>query len=115
MQTPTLIEPPPPPPPPSPPLAAQAVRTAPPPPGFGRWPWWTPLAALAIGLVILAAPLQLLLGNADFPFVATIGEGLFVGVLLAVAYALMARTGGRPSLADLGLRATPARAAVGWV
>jgi membrane protease YdiL (CAAX protease family) len=85
-----------------------------PPPGFGRWPWWAPLVALAAGLLVLAPPLLLLKGN-GFPFEATLGEGLFVGVLLAIGYALMARTAGRPSLADVGLRSTPSRAAVGWV
>jgi membrane protease YdiL (CAAX protease family) len=101
------------------PVAQQRARTEPrefrdPPPGFGRWPWWTPLVALAIGLAVLAAPL-LALPNADIPFVATIGEGLFVGVLLAAGYLLIRRRTGRPSFADLGLRSTPSRAAVGWV
>src|SRR3954469_14694052 len=115
MQTPTLIEPPPPPPPPpSPPLAAQAVRTEPPPPGFGRWPWWTPLAALAAGLVALAGPVARL-ESAGFPCLAPVGEGLFGVVLLGFAYLLMRRFGERPYPADLGLRATPSRAAVGWV
>jgi uncharacterized protein len=36
-------------------------------------------------------------------------------VLLGTAFVLMKRTGGRPSAAALGLRATPARAAVGWI
>jgi membrane protease YdiL (CAAX protease family) len=85
-----------------------------PPPGFGRYPWWTPIVALVAGLALMA-PLLLLIDHLDPPFRASLGEGTFVGVLFAVAYLLMARTRARPSLADLGFRATPSRAAVGWV
>jgi membrane protease YdiL (CAAX protease family) len=85
-----------------------------PPPGFGRYPWWTPVVALIVGLAVMA-PLLLLLDHVDPPFRASLGEGAFVGVLLAVALVLMKRTRGRPSLAELGFRATPSRAAVGWV
>jgi membrane protease YdiL (CAAX protease family) len=102
----------------APPEAAFASRFEPPPsdapPGFGRWPWWTPVVALAIGLVAVL-PLVLVLDPLDFPFRATVGEGLFVALLLAVAFALASRFGTRPRAADLGLRSTPARAAVGWV
>jgi uncharacterized protein len=85
------------------------------PPGFGRWPWWTPLVALVAGLAALAVPV-LLLESVDFPFKATVGEGLFAVILLGFAWILMSRFGGRPQRpADLGLRATPSRAAVGWV
>ena len=99
--------------PPAPP-PARPVPIEPPPPGFGRWPWWTPLAALALGLAALAGPVALL-EDADFPFLATVGKGLFGVVLLGFAYLFMRRFGSRPYPADLGLRATPARAAVGWV
>lgn len=85
-----------------------------PPPGFGRYPWWTPIVALVAGLALMA-PLLLLIDKLDPPFRSSLGEGTFVGVLFAVALVLMKRTRGRPSLADLGLRATPSRAAVGWV
>jgi membrane protease YdiL (CAAX protease family) len=84
------------------------------PPGFGKWPWWTPLCALAASLLALAGPV-VLLESADFPFLATAGEGLFGVALLGFAWILMTRFGGRPRPADLGLRATPSRAAVGWV
>src|SRR3954451_25153373 len=101
MQTPTLIQPlPPPPSPPQPPPVAQAVRAEPPPPGFGRWPWWTPLAALAASLIALVGPVALL-ESADFPFLATVGEGLFGVVLLGFAYFFMTRVGNRPFPADL--------------
>src|SRR3954467_12992592 len=75
------------------------------PPGYGRWPWWTPLVALVAGLAALAVPV-LLLESVDFPFKATVGEGLFAVVLLGFAWILMSRFGGRPQRpADLGLRA----------
>jgi membrane protease YdiL (CAAX protease family) len=84
------------------------------PPGFGKWPWWTPLCALAAALLAMADPF-LLLESADFPFLATVGEGLFGIALIGFALLFMSRFGGRPRPADLGLRATPSRAAVGWV
>jgi uncharacterized protein len=105
----------------SPPAQLREPRREPPefrepPPGFGRYPWWTPLAALAAGLVLLAIPLFALAKVAgDVPFAATIGEGLFLAVLLSLSFVLMKRTGGLPSAAELGLRPTPSRAAVGWV
>jgi len=95
-------------------LASAPDSLADSPPGFGKWPWWTPLCALAASLAALAGPV-LLLDSADFPFLATVGEGLFGVTLLGFSYLLMSRFGGRPSAADLGLRATPSRAAVGWV
>jgi membrane protease YdiL (CAAX protease family) len=85
-----------------------------PPPGFGRWPWWTPLCALPAGLVAFA-PVLLLLGPLDFPFKATLGEGLLCTALLGSGFVLMSRYGRIPRPADLGLRPTPSRAAVGWV
>jgi membrane protease YdiL (CAAX protease family) len=96
------------------PVHAEPREFRDPPPGFGRYPWWTSLAALAIGLVLVAGPF-VLLNHVRIPFKATIGEGLFIGVLLAVSVALMSRTRGRPRLSELGLRSTPSRAAVGWV
>ena len=85
------------------------------PPGFGRYPWWTSLVALAAGLALLALPILGLEAAGYFPFAATLGEGLFVAMLLGVSFVLMSRTRGRPGAADLGLRSTPARAAVGWI
>ena len=86
-----------------------------PPPGFGRYPWWMPLAALAAGLVLIGLVAFCLEQVGHFPFAASIGEALFLGALFLVARALMSRSGGPPSAAELGLRSTPARAAVGWV
>jgi uncharacterized protein len=108
-------------PPPAPPPDARHERRREPtelhesPPGFGRYPWWAPLAALGTGLALLAVPLLALEDAGDVPFLATIGEGLFCAVLLGTAFILMKRTGGRPSAAALGLRATASRAAVGWI
>jgi membrane protease YdiL (CAAX protease family) len=101
---------------PSPPPRGPAARDslADQPPGFGRWPWWTPIVALVAGLAVLAGPV-LLLESVDFPFQATVGEGLFAAIMLGFAWLLMSRFGGRPRAADLGFRATPSRAAVGWV
>jgi membrane protease YdiL (CAAX protease family) len=84
------------------------------PPGFGRWPWWTPVAALAAALLLLGGPLALLRA-VDVPLELTIAEGLFGVALLGCAYALAARFGSRPSRVELGFRAAPARASVGWV
>ena len=84
------------------------------PEGAGQWPWWMPLCALAIGLVAIL-PVALVLDPLDFPFRTTLAEGLFVAMLLGAAYVLARRFGERPTAAALGLRATPARAAVGWV
>lgn len=91
------------------------VPVSPPPPGFGRWPWWTPMVALAIALALMAGPV-LLLDSVEFPFQASVGEGLFGLILVGVAWLFMSRFGGRPrGRGDLGLRGTPSRAAVGWV
>ena len=85
-----------------------------PPAGAGKWPWWTPLCALVIATV-LGLPLALSVDPFDFPFGATIEETVIGGLLVGIAYLLAAKFGTRPSLADLGIRATAARAAVGWV
>jgi membrane protease YdiL (CAAX protease family) len=85
------------------------------PPGFGRWPWWTPIGALAAGLVLLYGPVAAL-DDAAPPFAASLGEGMFGFVLIACAAVLARRFGGLPrSAADLGFRAAPSRASVGWV
>src|SRR4051794_27174329 len=84
------------------------------PPGFGRWPWWTPLVALVAGLAALAVRV-LLRESVVSPSRAPAGGGLFGAILLGFSWLLMSRWGGRPRPADLGLRATPSRAAVGWV
>src|SRR4051794_25571663 len=86
----------------------------PPPPGFGRYAWWAPIVALAAGLAALALPAWAL-EQTDPPFAATLGEGLFLAALAAAAYLVLRGRGGRPTAAELGLRPTPARAAVGWV
>src|SRR5947207_12384476 len=91
---------------------ARDVR--PPPPGFGRWPWWTPFVALAAALLALAVPVMVL-RSVDFPFRVSLAEALFGVALFGFSYLLMYRYRGRPHPADVGLRATPSRAAVGWV
>jgi membrane protease YdiL (CAAX protease family) len=84
------------------------------PPGFGRWAWWTPLAALVAALGVLYGPVALLM-SVDVPLKQTLAEGLFAVALLGCSWALMARFGGTPRRAELGLRAAPSRASVGWV